>query len=183
MASFGETRLRDWVWLCCVVCLLRVWRCWSRMLVRLRRQAVARARSRWRREFRGVWVATVENIDWPSKPGLPVDKQKQEFIAILDKCVELNINAVIFQIRPQADAFYDSKLEPWSEFLTGKMGKAPEPYYDPLKFAVEEAHRRGLQLHAWFNPYRVRVAKSKSEARPIMRAWRMRTSCGSMASY
>ena len=107
------------------------------------------------REFRGVWVATVENIDWPSKRGLPVDKQKQEFIAILDKCVELNINAVIFQIRTQADALYDSKLEPWSEFLTGEMGKPPEPYYDPLTFAVEEAHRRGLQLHVWFNPYRV----------------------------
>ena len=118
------------------------------------------------REFRGVWVATVENIDWPSKPGLPVDKQKQEFIAILDKCVELNINAVIFQIRTQADALYDSKLEPWSEFLTGKMGKPPEPYYDPLKFAVDEAHRRGLQLHVWFNPYRVRVPGSKGEAAP-----------------
>src|SRR4051812_19819680 len=116
------------------------------------------------REFRGVWVATVENIDWPSKRGLSVDKQKQEFIAILDKCVDLNINAVIFQIRTQADALYDSKLEPWSEFLTGKMGKPPEPYYDPLQFAVEEAHRRGLQLHAWFNPYRVRVPKSKSAA-------------------
>ncbi len=116
------------------------------------------------REFRGVWVATVENIDWPSKPGLPVDKQKQEFIAILDKCVDLNINAVVFQIRTQADALYDSKLEPWSEFLTGKMGKPPEPYYDPLTFAVEEAHRRGLQLHVWFNPYRVRVPGSKGEA-------------------
>jgi uncharacterized lipoprotein YddW (UPF0748 family) len=116
------------------------------------------------RELRGVWVATVDNIDWPSKPGLPVDKQKQEFIAILDKCVELNINAVIFQIRPQADALYDSKLEPWSEFLTGKMGQAPNPYYDPLEFAVKEAHRRGLQLHAWLNPYRVRIAKPKGEA-------------------
>src|SRR4051794_1991376 len=116
------------------------------------------------REFRGVWVAAVENIDWPSKRGLSVDKQKQEFIAILDKCVDLNINAVIFQIRPQADALYDSKLEPWSEFLTGKMGQAPEPYYDPLEFAVKEAHRRGLQLHAWLNPYRVRVSKPKSEA-------------------
>src|SRR4051794_3509646 len=94
------------------------------------------------REFRAVWVATVENIDWPSKPGLSSDKQKAEFVAILDKCVELNINAVIFQIRTQADALYDSKLEPWSEFLTGKMGKPPEPYYDPLKFAVEEAHKR-----------------------------------------
>src|SRR5215211_5354941 len=116
------------------------------------------------REFRGVWVATVENIDWPSKRDLPVDKQKQEFISILDKCIELNINAVIFQIRTQADALYDSKLEPWSEFLTGKMGKPPEPYYDPLTFAVEEAHQRGLQLHVWFNPYRVRMPKAKGEA-------------------
>src|SRR3954465_11271340 len=98
-------------------------------------------------EFRGVWVATVDNIDWPSKRGLPVDKQKQEFIAILDKCVELNINAVIFQVRTQADALYASKLEPWSEYLTGHMGQAPKPYYDPLTFAVEEAHKRGLQLH------------------------------------
>ena len=118
------------------------------------------------REFRGVWVATVENIDWPSKRGLPVEKQKEEFIAILDKCVELNINAVVFQIRTQADALYDSKLEPWSEFLNGKMGQAPEPYYDPLKFAVEEAHKRGLQLHVWFNPYRVRVPSAKGEPAP-----------------
>ncbi len=118
------------------------------------------------REFRGVWVATVENIDWPSKRGLPVEKQKQEFLAILDKCVELNINAVVFQIRTQADALYDSKLEPWSEFLTGEMGKPPEPYYDPLQFAVEEAHQRGLQLHVWFNPYRVRVPSAKGEAAP-----------------
>ncbi len=115
------------------------------------------------REFRGVWVATVENIDWPSKPGLSSEQQKQEFIAILDKCVELNLNAVIFQIRSQADAIYDSKLEPWSEVLTGKMGEAPKPYYDPLAFAIEEAHKRGLQLHAWFNPYRVRISKTKSD--------------------
>ena len=78
------------------------------------------------REFRGVWVATVENIDWPSKPGLSPEKQQRELIAIFDKCLELNLNAVIFQIRTQADALYDSKLEPWSEFLTGKMGQAAE---------------------------------------------------------
>lgn len=116
------------------------------------------------REFRGVWVATVENIDWPSRPGLSSDKQKRELIAILDKCVELNLNAVIFQIRTQADAFYASKLEPWSEYLSGQMGEPPKPYYDPLQFAVEEAHRRGLQLHVWFNPYRVRVPSAKSAA-------------------
>lgn len=118
------------------------------------------------REFRGVWVATVENIDWPSKAGLPVEQQQQEFIAILDKCVELNLNAVIFQIRTQADAFYPSKIEPWSEYLTGAMGEPPRPFYDPLEFAVEQAHRRGLQLHVWFNPYRVRVPGAKSPASP-----------------
>ncbi len=115
------------------------------------------------REFRGAWVATVGNIDWPSRPGLSSEQQKREMIAILDKCVELNLNSVIFQVRTQADALYDSKLEPWSEFLTGKMGEAPKPYYDPLKFAVEEAHRRGLQLHAWFNPYRVHTPAAKSK--------------------
>lgn len=116
------------------------------------------------REFRGVWVATVENIDWPSRPGLSSAEQQKEFLAILDKCVELNINAVIFQVRTQADAFYPSKLEPWSEFLSGKMGEAPKPFYDPLEFAVKEAHRRGLQLHVWFNPYRVRVPSAKTPA-------------------
>jgi uncharacterized lipoprotein YddW (UPF0748 family) len=106
------------------------------------------------REFRGVWVATVANIDWPSKPGLPVEQQQAELLAILDRAQELNLNAVVFQVRPACDALYASRLEPWSEFLTGQMGKAPEPFYDPLAFAVEEAHRRGLELHAWFNPYR-----------------------------
>ncbi|HEY9875468.1 MAG TPA: family 10 glycosylhydrolase, partial [Candidatus Obscuribacterales bacterium] len=115
------------------------------------------------REFRGVWIATVANIDWPSKPGLTTDQQKAELIAMLDKAVELKLNAVILQVRPAADALYSSKYEPWSEFLTGKMGKAPEPYYDPLAFAVQEAHNRGLEIHAWFNPYRAHHAEAKSE--------------------
>jgi uncharacterized lipoprotein YddW (UPF0748 family) len=106
------------------------------------------------REFRGVWVATVGNVDWPSKPGLPVAQQKAELLAILDRAQRLNLNAVIFQVRPCCDALYQSSLEPWSYYLTGVMGRAPSPYYDPLAFAVEEAHRRGLQLHAWFSPYR-----------------------------
>src|SRR5262245_1323156 len=117
-----------------------------------------------KREFRGVWVATVANIDWPSKPGLPVAKQQEELIAILDKAVKLRINAVVFQVRPMADALYESSLEPWSEFLTGATGKRPEPYYDPLAFAAAEAHARGLELHAWFNPYRARTPTAKSEA-------------------
>jgi uncharacterized lipoprotein YddW (UPF0748 family) len=119
-----------------------------------------------RREFRGVWVASVSNIDWPSRAGLPVDTQKKELLAILDKAVELNLNAVVLQVRPAADALYASRLEPWSPYLTGVMGKPPEPFYDPLKFAVEEAHRRGLQLHAWFNPYRVRMDGGRGEPSP-----------------
>jgi uncharacterized lipoprotein YddW (UPF0748 family) len=115
-----------------------------------------------KREFRGVWVATVGNIDWPSKPGLSAEKQKEELTGILDRVVELKLNAVIFQVRPMADALYESKLEPWSEYLTGTLGKSPG--YDPLKFAVVEAHQRGLELHAWFNPYRARHPSAKSEA-------------------
>src|SRR5262245_42185837 len=88
------------------------------------------------REFRGVWVATVANIDWPSKKGLSSDTQQADLRAILDRCVELKLNAVVFQVRPMADALYRSDLEPWSEFLTGALGKAPEPFYDPLEFAV-----------------------------------------------
>lgn len=106
------------------------------------------------REMRAAWIATVDNIDWPSEPGLPVAEQKAELLALLDRAKQLNLNAVIFQVRPAADALYESFLEPWSEFLTGTQGQAPEPYYDPLAFAIEEAHRRGLELHAWFNPFR-----------------------------
>jgi len=97
------------------------------------------------REFRGVWVASVANIDWPSKRGLSTEQQQKELIDIMDKCKELNMNAVLFHIRPAADAMYKSDLEPWSPFLTGEMGKAPEPFYDPLEMAVTEAHKRGME--------------------------------------
>jgi uncharacterized lipoprotein YddW (UPF0748 family) len=112
------------------------------------------------REFRAVWVATVANIDWPSKKGLPAEKQKAELLDILDKAKALRLNAIVFQIRPMCDALYASKLEPWSEYLTGQMGKSPG--YDPLEFAVKEAHARGLELHAWFNPYRAHTPTAKS---------------------
>ncbi len=115
------------------------------------------------REFRAAWVATVANIDWPSKRGLSSAEQQQELIAILDRAVELNLNAIIFQVRPHCDALYASELEPWSEYLTGTMGQPPQPFYDPLEFAVAEAHRRGLELHAWFNPYRALHPGSKGE--------------------
>ncbi len=114
------------------------------------------------REFRGVWVASVSNIDWPSKKGLSSERQQAELKAIFDKAAELKLNAVIFQIRPMCDALYDSKIEPWSEYLTGTMGKAPSPAYDPLEMAVREAHARGIELHAWFNPYRARHSSATS---------------------
>ncbi|MEB3197685.1 MAG: family 10 glycosylhydrolase [Candidatus Sericytochromatia bacterium] len=109
------------------------------------------------RECRAAWIASVSNIDWPSRPGLPVERQKAELQALLDRAVSLRLNAVILQIRPACDALYASPREPWSEYLTGRQGTPPEPLYDPLAFAVEEAHARGLELHAWLNPYRARV--------------------------
>lgn len=106
------------------------------------------------REFRAAWVATVANINWPSKPGLSSEAQQAEAIALLDFLQQNNFNAVIFQARPQCDALYQSDLEPWSYFLTGTQGKAPEPFYDPLAFWVNAAHERGIELHVWLNPYR-----------------------------
>ncbi len=106
------------------------------------------------REFRAAWVATVANINWPSKPGLPTSQQKEEAIKLLDFLVQHNFNAVLLQVRPQCDALYKSDLEPWSYYLTGKQGQAPAPYYDPLQFWLEEAHARGIELHVWLNPYR-----------------------------
>ncbi len=111
------------------------------------------------REFRGVWVATVSNIDWPSKPGLSTEDQKREALAILDTAANLHMNAVVFQARPHCDALYSSALEPWSYYLTGTQGKAPDPYYDPLEFWIEEAHNRGIELHVWFNPYRAHLSR------------------------
>lgn len=114
-----------------------------------------------RRELRAVWVATVDNMDWPSKAGLSAQEQQAELLAILDRVVQLHMNAVVLQVRPAADALYQSDIEPWSEVLSGEMGRAPEPYYDPLAFAITEAHKRGLELHAWINPYRARYSMTR----------------------
>ncbi len=105
------------------------------------------------REFRAVWIATVTNIDWPSQKGLTVEQQKEEYLKLLNDVTEMGMNAVVVQIKPTADAFYPSAYGPWSEYLTGIQGK--DPGYDPLCFLLEEAHRRDLEFHAWFNPYRI----------------------------
>ena len=114
------------------------------------------------REFRAAWVSTVANIDWPTKQNLSAAQQQAEAIAILDRAKAMNMNAIVLQVRPSADAIYPSTLEPWTEYLNGAQGAAPKPWYDPLKFWVTEAHARGLELHAWFNPYRARHATAKS---------------------
>ncbi|WP_254076772.1 glycoside hydrolase family 10 protein [Streptomyces pacificus] len=105
------------------------------------------------RELRGVWVATVANRDWPSRPGLTAERQRAELLAYLDRAVDRRLNTVILQVRPTADALWPSPYEPWSAYLTGTQGR--DPGWDPLGTAVTEAHARGLELHAWFNPYRV----------------------------
>lgn len=111
------------------------------------------ARDALRRELRGMWVATVANVDWPSKPGLSAAAQRDGLIAYLDEAVARRLNAVVLQVRPSADALWPSPYEPWAACLTGVQGK--DPGWDPLGTAVKEAHSRGLELHAWFNPYRV----------------------------
>jgi uncharacterized lipoprotein YddW (UPF0748 family)/DNA-binding MarR family transcriptional regulator len=117
-------------------------------------------------EFRAVWVASVENIDWPSKKGLPVDSQKAEFTHLLDMHQRNGLNAVVVQIRPAADAFFPSPYEPWSEWLTGIQGQPPSPYYDPLAFMIEETHKRGMEFHAWCNPYRAIHTIGRSSVAP-----------------
>lgn len=111
-----------------------------------------------RREFRAAWIASVWNVDWPSKPGLTGAQQRAELLKILDVMAGLNMNAVILQVRAEGDALYRSSLEPWSYWLSGRQGEPPSDGYDPLEFAVREAHARGLELHAWCNPFRARAS-------------------------
>jgi uncharacterized lipoprotein YddW (UPF0748 family) len=112
------------------------------------------------REFRGAWVATVANIDWPSKSGLSAAEQQAEVRTVVARAVELGLNALLLQVRTSADALYSSRLEPWSEYLTGTQGV--DPGYDPLAFWIQEAHAHGIELHAWFNPYRARQSAAQS---------------------
>lgn len=113
------------------------------------------------REFRAAWVATVFNLDWPSKAGLPASQQKAELLRIIEQAARMRLNAIILQVRPNGDALYKSDLEPWSAWLSGP---GTNPGYDPLAFAITEAHRRGIEIHAWFNPFRATVS-----SRPVGR--------------
>jgi uncharacterized lipoprotein YddW (UPF0748 family) len=117
-------------------------------------------------EFRGVWIATVDNIDWPKKNQFNVDSQKADFIRQLDLHKQNGMNAVVVQVRPATDAFYPSAFEPWSQWLTGTQGKPPVPFYDPLQFMIEESHKRGLEFHAWLNPYRANFSIAKASIAP-----------------
>ena len=108
-----------------------------------------------KREMRAVWIATVANIDWPSQRNLSPKAQREEMRNMLDEFARNNINTIVMQIRPTADAFFPSQIEPWSQWLSGKQGTKPSPFYDPLQFIITEAHKRCIDVHAWLNPYRV----------------------------
>jgi uncharacterized lipoprotein YddW (UPF0748 family) len=114
------------------------------------------------REFRGAWIASIYNLDWPSSPGLSAGAQQEQLRGILDKLVALKMNAVVFQVRSQCDAVYPSSIEPWSSCLTGTMGRSPG--YDPLAYCVQQAHTRGIEVHAWFNPFRALSNNSQQVA-------------------
>lgn len=114
-------------------------------------------------EFRGLWVATVNNLDWPSRPGLSSEQQIAELTSIIDRAAKLNFNAIVLQVRTECDAFYMSSHEPWSHFLTANMGTSPNPLYDPLALAVDLCHKRGMELHAWINPYRAGNPNTKGK--------------------
>jgi len=125
-----------------------------------------------KREMRAVWIATVVNIDWPTRSGLSSADQQRELVELLDLVKEYNMNTVILQVRPATDAFYPSPLEPWSQWLTGKQGQAPSPFYDPLAFAVQECRKRGIDIHLWLNPYRAEMDTSRnaiSDNHPLKR--------------
>ena len=140
---------------------------WCLIAVATGRPFVASAQFAPKHEFRGVWVATVYNLDWPSsRSTFGGEQQRVQWVTMLDKMQAAGINALFFQVRSRADAMYDSPYEPWSYWLTGGQGVAPDPFYDPLAFVVEEAHRRGMELHAWFNPYRAAIDTDRYALHP-----------------
>lgn len=130
------------------------------------------------RELRGSWIATVHNINWPSQPGLPVATQQAELERLIQSAHDSGLNCLIFQVRSACEAMYESKIEPWSCYLSGLMSLPPSPKWDPLAFAIEAAHKRGMELHAWFNPYRAlagdRFAPSAGHVRREHPEWALK---------
>lgn len=135
------------------------------------------------REFRAAWVATVANIDWPSRPGLPTALARAELDSIVTRAVQLELNALVFQVRPAGDAMYRSVREPWSEWLTGAQGRPPDEDWDPLQYLIERCHREGLQLHAWFNPFRAGHPSGKSKPASNHVRSRLPSLCVKYGSY
>ncbi|WP_154657047.1 glycoside hydrolase family 10 protein [Hugenholtzia roseola] len=119
-----------------------------------------------KREWRAAWIATINNNEFPSAKNLTTAQQQAEFLQILEAHKQNNFNALMVQVRPAADAFYYSLREPWSEYLTGRQGQMPDPFYDPLQFMLEATHEKGLEFHAWFNPFRAVFNKNKSQLAP-----------------
>ncbi|HEX2899721.1 MAG TPA: family 10 glycosylhydrolase, partial [Bacteroidia bacterium] len=107
-----------------------------------------------KREFRGAWICTLANLDWPSRANMHSDLQKNEFSKILNNLESAGMNAVFVQVRPAGDAFYPSEMAPWSQYISGRQGVPPSPFYDPLEFMIDECHERNMEFHAWFNPFR-----------------------------
>lgn len=138
---------QNWLHLCTIISLLLTGTAVSA-------QPLATDLSPVKEEMRAVWIATVDNIDWPEKPTVNSEEQKASFIRLLDMHKRNGMNAVFMQIRPASDAMYPSPFEPWSQWLTGRQGQPPVPYYDPLEFMITETHKRGMEFHAWMNPYR-----------------------------
>jgi len=118
------------------------------------------------REFRGAWVTPLWGGEWPSRPGLSTEAQQAELVRLFDRAGAIGLNAVVLHVRPAADALYATSRAPWSVYLSGVQGQAPGPWYDPLEFAIAEAHRRGLELHAWFNPFRASPPDRRVAASP-----------------
>jgi uncharacterized lipoprotein YddW (UPF0748 family) len=121
------------------------------------------------REFRGMWIATVWNVDWPTRKGLSADQMRSEMQTLIQAAKSAGMNAIVLQVRSYSDAIYPSSIDPWSEFLTGTMGQAPGGNFDPLQYAVEECHRQGLLIHCWVNPFRAGVAKTVASNKHISR--------------
>ncbi|CAL1546694.1 unnamed protein product [Lymnaea stagnalis] len=137
--------------------------CWTFLLLTLLASAQAACSSgRTKRELRGAWIATVSNIDWPKSSTRSTSQNQADLRSLLDKLQAATINAVFFQVRPAGDAFYQSNIEPWSQWLTGSQGTAPNPIWDPLQYLIDEAQKRSMEVHAWFNPYRAKSGSTST---------------------